>query len=91
MLNFYRRFLRNAATTQAPFHGYMKDSKTRDRTAIVWTPAATAAFIRCKEDLATAAVLAHPVSSLPLVLMVDASISLLVQYYNSSKTTDGSR
>ncbi|KFD61458.1 hypothetical protein M514_11032 [Trichuris suis] len=73
MLNFYRRFLRNAATTQAPLHDYMKDCKKRDRTAIVWTPAATAAFIRCKEDLATAALLAHPVSSLPLALMVDAS------------------
>uniref|UniRef100_A0A5S6QGU7 RNA-directed DNA polymerase n=1 Tax=Trichuris muris TaxID=70415 RepID=A0A5S6QGU7_TRIMR len=85
MLNFYRRFLRNTAATQASLHNYMKDSKKADKTPIVWTAETTTAFLKCKEDLANAALLAHPSSSLPLALMVDASDSAIGAVLQQSK------
>ncbi len=54
MINFYRRFLKNAAETQAPLHDFLKDSKKNDKRPIPWTEKASAMFEKCKDDLAQA-------------------------------------
>lgn len=71
MINFYRRFLPHTAETQAPLHDLTKGDK-KDNKEIQWTPIAISAFEKCKQELTNAITLAHP-STLPLVLMVDAS------------------
>lgn len=73
MVNFYRRFIVNAARIQAPLHDFLKDGKKNDRTKIQWTAEAEAAFIECKEKLARATLLAHPSDDAPLRLTSDAS------------------
>lgn len=72
-VNFYRRFLANAASTQTPLMEYMKGNKRNDRTIIQWTPEARSAFNKCKDDLASCALLAYPSESKQLAIMVDAS------------------
>jgi cleavage and polyadenylation specificity factor subunit 1 len=73
MINFYRRFLPQAAETQAPLHEYLKNNKKNDRREIPWTETATAAFEKCKFDLANAATLHYHAPNQHLQLMVDAS------------------
>lgn len=73
MLNFYRRFLPNAAHMQLPLLTYMKGNKRKDKTLIVWTEEAREAFVKCKQQLADAALLVHPSYSKELSLFVDAS------------------
>ncbi|KMQ86468.1 gag pol polyprotein [Lasius niger] len=58
-VNFYRRFLPNAAATQAPLNKYLKDLKKSDKRPIEWTNEATEAFERTKQDLTNATLLAH--------------------------------
>lgn len=36
-INFYRRHIKNAATTQAPLNEFLKDSKKNDRRPVPWT------------------------------------------------------
>lgn len=73
MVNFYRRFLPNAAEVQAPLHDYHKGNKKRDLTVIEWNDQTRQAFAKCKKMLAEAAILAFPSSNRDLSLMVDAS------------------
>lgn len=73
MLNYYRRFLPKAAEIQAPLLSCMKGNIKKDKTPINWTPESLKAFVTCKEQLANAALLAHPSDKAPLCLMVDAS------------------
>lgn len=73
MLNFYRRFVPHAAETQIPLLEYQKGNKKNDKTPIVWTPEAEAAFNKCKSELANATLLAHPSDIKPICVMVDAS------------------
>ncbi|UYV66573.1 hypothetical protein LAZ67_4002149, partial [Cordylochernes scorpioides] len=70
MLNFYRRCLPNAASTQAPLHAMVEGRKN---ASCQWTPTALQAFDQCKFQLANAALLHHPFPEAPLCLMVDAS------------------
>ncbi|UYV77636.1 hypothetical protein LAZ67_15001781, partial [Cordylochernes scorpioides] len=70
MLNFYRRCLPNAASTQAPLHAMVEGRKNASRQ---WTPTALQAFDQCKFQLANAALLHHPFPEAPLCLTVDAS------------------
>lgn len=73
-LNFYRRFIPNAAKHQLLLHDFLKGSKgKRDSRPITWTPQATQAFESCKKSLADATLLAHPAPSASLALFVDAS------------------
>lgn len=72
MLNFFRRFLPNAAQTQAPLNELLKGN-VKGKTPINWTPEATSAFEASKESLAQATLLAHPQSSAPLAIFSDAS------------------
>ncbi|UYV67658.1 hypothetical protein LAZ67_5001503 [Cordylochernes scorpioides] len=73
MVNFYRRYLENAASTQALLHDYLKDSKKNDKRKIDWSEEAKLQFERCKQDLASAALLCYPNPALPLSLCTDAS------------------
>ncbi|GFT50352.1 retrovirus-related Pol polyprotein from transposon opus [Nephila pilipes] len=73
MINFYRRYLKNAAKTQAPLHDLQKKAKKKDRRKIPWTESTIKIFEQCKSDLAKAALLSYPKSGLPLSLCADAS------------------
>ncbi|UYV83501.1 hypothetical protein LAZ67_23001249 [Cordylochernes scorpioides] len=65
MLNFYRRCLPNAASTQAPLHAKVEGRKN---ASCQWTPTALQAFDQCKFQLANAALLHHPFPEAPLCL-----------------------
>ncbi|UYV84107.1 hypothetical protein LAZ67_X001199 [Cordylochernes scorpioides] len=73
MVNFYRRYLENAASTQALLHDYLIYSKKNDKRKIDWSEEAKFQFERCKQDLASAALLCYPNPALPLSLCTDAS------------------
>uniref|UniRef100_A0A5S6Q5H5 RNA-directed DNA polymerase n=1 Tax=Trichuris muris TaxID=70415 RepID=A0A5S6Q5H5_TRIMR len=69
MINFYRRFLPNAAITLQPLDQLVATT----RSSVTWTPQANDAFKRAKSILARATLLEHPEPSAQLALMVDAS------------------
>lgn len=48
MLNFYRRFLPNAATMQGRLQILVKGNKKNDKTPVIWTDDAEKAFNECK-------------------------------------------
>lgn len=73
MLNFYRRFLPNAAEEQATLHDMLAGSNVKDSKILTWTPQLLDAFDRCKSSLAKAALLSHPVQDATLALVTDAS------------------
>ncbi|GFT68640.1 retrovirus-related Pol polyprotein from transposon opus [Trichonephila clavipes] len=72
MINFYRRYLKDAAKTQAPLHELLKGAK-EDRRKVYWTDDTRRSCEKCKTDLAEAALLSFPRSGLPLSLCTDAS------------------
>ncbi|GBO02192.1 Transposon Ty3-I Gag-Pol polyprotein [Araneus ventricosus] len=88
ILNFYRRYLKDAAKNQALLHEYLKGSKKKDKRKIQWTEEAEKQFEKCKNDLANATLLSFPNSELPLSLFTDASDTaigpVLQQYENST-------
>lgn len=73
MINFYRRFLPNAAKVQAPLHSIQKKNKKKDLTKIEWTLELKEAFEGCKKLLSDFVMLSHPTLSGELMVMVDAS------------------
>lgn len=73
MINFYRRFLPNAAELQAPLIDALTSVKLKGAKPFPWTPELEVAFQKCKEHLANAALLVHPVVEAPLGLFTDAS------------------
>ncbi|GFU83507.1 retrovirus-related Pol polyprotein from transposon opus [Trichonephila clavipes] len=73
MINFYRRYLKDAAKTQAPLHELLKGAKKKDHRKVHWTDDTRRSFEKCKNDLAEAALLSFPRSGLPLSLCTDAS------------------
>ncbi|GFU48213.1 retrovirus-related Pol polyprotein from transposon opus [Trichonephila clavipes] len=73
MINFYRRYLKDAAKTQAPLHELLKGAKKKDHRKVHWTDDTRRSFEKCKTDLAEAALLSFPRSGLPLSLCTDAS------------------
>ncbi|KAL1448593.1 hypothetical protein WDU94_009822 [Cyamophila willieti] len=72
MLNFYRRFISHASDTLAPLNN-MLTLNLKGKAPISWTPESSAAFKKCKEELASATLLAHPCDGAPLSLVCDAS------------------
>lgn len=72
MVNFYRRFIPDAAKTQVPLNAALTD-KVKGNAPVPWTSEREHAFTQCKESLARAALLAHPVPSAPLAIFADAS------------------
>ena len=69
MVNFYRRFLPNAAATMRP----LTDALAGAPRQLVWTEAMTSAFNSTKQQLADAALLFHPVAGVELRVNTDAS------------------
>jgi hypothetical protein len=77
MLNFYRRFLPQAAGTQAPLHDVLSGPRVKGSHPIAWTPELHKAFDGCKASLSRATLLAHPEPTAQLALVTDASISAM--------------
>ncbi|GFT46445.1 retrovirus-related Pol polyprotein from transposon opus [Trichonephila clavipes] len=73
MINFYRRYLKDAAKTQAPLHELLRGAKKKGRRKVRWTDDTRRSFEKGKTDLAEAALLSFPRSGLPLSLCTDAS------------------
>ncbi|GFT99885.1 hypothetical protein TNCV_749351 [Trichonephila clavipes] len=73
MINFYRRYLKDAAKTQAPLYELLKGAKKKDRRKVHWTDDTRRSFEKCKTDLSEAALLSFPKFGLPLSLCTDAS------------------
>lgn len=73
MLNFYRRFLRDAAHVLSPLDEFLKGSHKNDKRKITWTTKAEQAFTASKELLATATLLAHPIPEAVISIATDAS------------------
>lgn len=73
MINFFRRYLKDAAKTQAPLHELLKGAKKKDRRKVPWSEETILHFEKCKTDLANAALLSFPKAGLPLSLCTDAS------------------
>lgn len=72
-LNFYRRFVADAAKVQAPLHGLLSGPSVRNNSSIDWTPSLEEAFNACKTSIANAVLLAHPDPTAPLAVVTDAS------------------
>ncbi|GBN04823.1 Transposon Ty3-I Gag-Pol polyprotein, partial [Araneus ventricosus] len=73
MLNFFRRFLPQAAQKQLPLQKMLGKCKKRDKTPLNWTDESDQAFQNCVNDLKEATHLAHPDSNAAIILMTDAS------------------
>ncbi|GFR08593.1 retrovirus-related Pol polyprotein from transposon opus [Trichonephila clavata] len=72
IVNFYRRYLKDAAKTQAPLHDLLKGAKKKDNRKVPWTENTVKNFEQCKSELAKAALLSFPKSGVPLSLCCDA-------------------
>ncbi|GFT80927.1 transposon Tf2-6 polyprotein [Trichonephila clavipes] len=83
MVNYYRRFIRQAAHILAPLVKFLKGIRNKKRPkrkvkikpeeALEWTDEATTAFELVKQALAHATLLHHPMPNAPLSIWVDAS------------------
>jgi len=73
ILNFYRRFMRDAANIQASLHDLIRGAKRKDKRPVPWTPESTEAFNKCKQLLADATLLSHPCEGANLAITTDAS------------------
>lgn len=73
MVNYYRRFLPNAASAQARLTEFQKGNKKRDKTEINWSSQSIEDFESCKLMLINATILPHPSPSAKLCIMVDAA------------------
>lgn len=73
ILNFYRRFIRNAARSQVLLNAYLVGARKNDKRPIVWTEESERALFESKNQLANVSLLAHPLESASLALQKDAS------------------
>ncbi|GFY50085.1 transposon Tf2-12 polyprotein [Trichonephila inaurata madagascariensis] len=73
VINFYHRFIPNAAENQAVLNNYLKGKKSNDKNKIHWTGESVQAFENSKQQLSKATVLVHPSENAHISLMVDAS------------------
>ena len=86
MVNFYRRFLPQAADKQKILHSFQVGNKKNDKTKINWTKETENVFEEIKNDLANATLLAHPSVNDPLCVVVDASdtaVGAALQQYSN--------
>jgi len=72
-MNFYIRFISNAADIRAPLYDLTTQVKRRGGP-LLWTDATWSSFESCRAALANSAVLAHPRSDAQLRLSTDASL-----------------
>ncbi|GFY79180.1 hypothetical protein TNIN_127721 [Trichonephila inaurata madagascariensis] len=90
VINFYHRFIPNAAENQAVLINYLKGKKSNDKNKIHWTEESVQAFENSKQQLCKATVLVHPSENAHISLMVDASdngIGAQAETFLSSKTS----
>ncbi|ROT79028.1 hypothetical protein C7M84_002244 [Penaeus vannamei] len=73
MFNFYRRFVPGCAQLLKPLHALVTPNRASRNTRIEWTSPTKEAFQACKEALATATLLNHPLPEASLSKAVDAS------------------
>ena len=73
IVNFYRRFLKNAAEIQSPLHALLQGAKKNDKRRINWSSDIQRSFEQCKRQLIDATLLAHPRENVTLALRTDAS------------------
>jgi hypothetical protein len=73
MLNFYRRFIPQAASIQARLHAALAGPKVRGEQPVDWTPTMVLAFEDCKASLFRATLLAHPDPFATLGLFTETS------------------
>lgn len=73
MLNFYRRFIPQAAKFQAPLIEALVATNGKGAKPFIWTPELLNQFEDCKISLSNATLLQHPVNDAPLGLFTDAS------------------
>lgn len=76
MINFYRRFIPNAAQHQAPLNLLLTGS-VKGSHPVHFTAKEMEAFNSCKQSLCEAAMLAHPDCEAKLALVTDASDTAL--------------
>lgn len=72
MINFYRRFLPQAAKSQAPLNALLTGS-VKGSHPVNLTDESLLAFEECKKSLSNAALLAHPDCEAKLAVVTDAS------------------
>jgi hypothetical protein len=77
MLNFYRRFLPQAAATQEPLQDVLSGPSVKCSHPIGWTPELHKPFEECKAILSRSTLLAHPEPSAQLALVIDSSTSAM--------------
>ena len=74
MINYYHRFLKNAAEILAPLNDFLAGYKKSFRNQLIrWTKETKDAFVRAKEALANATFLCYPKPSAELAIFCDAS------------------
>jgi len=73
ILNFYHRFLKGTARVQAPLNAYLVGAVKKDKRQISWTAEGEHAFNACKQQLADASLLFHPIEGALLSVTADAS------------------
>lgn len=73
MLNYYRRFVPNAAQFQAPLIQAVVATNGKGAKPFIWSPELLEQFEACKMSLSDATLLQHPVSGAALGLFTDAS------------------
>ncbi|GFR62129.1 Pol polyprotein [Elysia marginata] len=71
MINFYHRFIPQAASLLLPLHDALR--KPQPRQLIGWTTDMDHAFTSCKAALADATMPSHPKPNAPIALTTDAS------------------
>lgn len=73
VLNYYRRFIPQAAKFQAPLINAVVATNSKGNKPFPWTPELHTAFDKCRRSLSDATLLHHPVSGARLALFTDAS------------------
>lgn len=77
MINFYNRFLPNAARTQSVLQEEIAGQKKGSQSSISWTDKTETAFNKLKDDLANAALLTFPDPEAQFAVQTDASDSAI--------------
>lgn len=73
MLNYYRRFVPQAAQFQAPLIDALVSTNSKGSQPFPWSPELLEHFESCKKSLSNATLLQHPVNNARLGLFTDAS------------------
>lgn len=73
VVNYYHRFIPQAASTLAPLHDLLRGLKKSSVKKLSWSTAAESAFVDVKNRLADSTLLAFPTPNAPTSIYTDAS------------------